>query len=282
MQNVAFIINPFSAKKEYHGFIKLLKEKVENPMVLISKSIEDSQNFIKKNWNTIDIFIAIGGDGTISTIAKELIDSDKILAAFPAGSGNGFARELNFTKNLDLLLSKLKEKKTILIDTFTVNNHLSINVSGVGFDGAVVKDFEKTSRGLANYAKVSFQNYFKFSPVSIQFESKFSKFDGDYLMINIANTRQFGNNAYIAPHADFADGILEIALVKKFPFNKFPKFAYQLFSKKLIPNKYLNYISTSEISFEINSKDWHLDGEYVELNSPIQVKIQPKSLRVLI
>ena len=33
-------------------------------------------------------------------------------------------------------------------------------------------------------------------------------------MMNIANTRQFGNNAYIAPHASKSDGLLEIALVK--------------------------------------------------------------------
>ena len=35
-------------------------------------------------------------------------------------------------------------------------------------------------------------------------------------MLNVANTRQFGNNAYIAPHASKSDGLLEIALVKSF------------------------------------------------------------------
>ena len=227
MNKVAFIINPFCAKKEYKIFLEKLNAKVENPIFLVSKSIQDTQDFIKKNWNLIDVFVAIGGDGTISTVAKELIHSDKILAAFPAGSGNGFARELKFTKDLDLLLLKLKNKKSIPIDTFTVNGHLSINVSGVGFDGKVAKEFEKTSRGLGNYVKVSTQNYFKFKPVDVVFESKFAQFDGKYLMLNIANTKQFGNNAFIAPQADFSDGILEIALVKKFPFYYFAKFGYR-------------------------------------------------------
>lgn len=282
MNNVAFIINPFSAKKDYYSFLKLLKSKVKNPLILISKSIEDSQNFIKKHWETVEIFVAIGGDGTISTIAKELINSDKILAAFPAGSGNGFARELKFEKNIDQLLNKIKIKKSIQVDTFTINDKLSINVSGVGFDGTVVKDFEKTNRGLWNYAKVSMQNYFSFIPVEVEFESQYKSFNGKYLMINIANTKQFGNNAFIAPQADHTDGILEIALVKKFPFYYFAKFGYQLFTKGLIPNKFLKYISTSDISFEINTENWHLDGEYNQISSPISVKILPKSLRVLV
>ena len=282
MTNVAFIINPFSAKKEYHVFLKQLKSRVEDPLFLISRSIEDTQNFIKNNWENADIFVAIGGDGTISTAAKEFINTDKILAAFPAGSGNGFARELNFTKNIDELLTKIKNKKSIQIDTFTVNGLLSINVSGVGFDGAVAKDFEKTSRGLANYVKISMQNYFKFKPVEVEFEEKYRSFNGKYLMINIANTKQFGNNAFIAPQADFADGILEIALVKKFPFYYFAKFGFQLFNKGLQENQYLKYISTSEISFKINTENWHLDGEYNKISSPIKVRILPKSLRVLV
>ena len=282
MQNVAFIINPFSAKKEYRAFLDLLKAKVENPLFLVSKSMEDTQIFILSNWDRVDVFVAVGGDGTISTVAKELIYSEKILAAFPAGSGNGFARELQFSKNLEKLLAKIRKNESIEIDTFTINNLLSINVSGVGFDGAVVKDFEKTNRGLYNYAKVSMQNYFKFQPVEVEFEEKFQAYNGKYLMINIANTRQFGNNAYIAPHADFADGILEIALVKKFPFYYFAKFGYQLFNKGLIENKFLQYISTSRISFKINSENWHLDGEYNQISSPIEVKILPKSLKVLV
>ena len=48
MQNVAFIINPFSAKKNYQPFLTSLKQKVENPLYIISKSIEDTENFIQK------------------------------------------------------------------------------------------------------------------------------------------------------------------------------------------------------------------------------------------
>lgn len=282
MQNVAFIINPFSAKKNYQPFLDSLKSKVENPLYIISKSIEDTENFIKNNFENIEIFVAIGGDGTISTVAKNIINSDKILAIFPAGSGNGFSNETKFSKNLDELLLKIKNKTTKEIDTFTVNNLLSINVSGTGFDGAVIEAFEKTNRGFKNYIKVSIKTFFNYQPISIKFEEKFKAFDGKYLMINIANTRQFGNNAYIAPHASKSDGLAEIALVKKFPFHHSPIFAYRMFTKKLVPNRYIHYLSVTEIQFSVNSDLWHLDGEFNKISSPIHIKVLPKSLKILV
>lgn len=283
MQNVAFIINPFSAKKNYKKFLDSLKSKVENPIVFISKSIEETEKFMDDYFSKIDVFIGIGGDGTLSSIAKKILNSDKILGGFPAGSGNGFSKEVNFEKNLDLLLDKIKNKNFTQIDTFTVNNRLSINVSGTGFDGEVVKRFEKTDRGFSNYIKVTLKTFFKYQPVEINFKSeKFQNYNGKYLMINIANTRQFGNNAFISPKSNFTDGFVEIALVKKFPFHYAAQFAYKMFAGKLKENQYVKYISTAEIEFSVDTKTWHLDGEFAEIQSPIQVKVQPKSLKVLI
>ena len=281
--NVAFIINPFSAKKNYQPFLDELSKKVENPLYLISKSLKATDDFINENWTKIDVFVAVGGDGTISTVAKKLINSEKILAVFPAGSGNGFSRETNFSKNISLLLDKIKNEKFRQIDTFTVNEHFSINVSGTGFDGKVVKEFEKTNRGFKNYIKVSIETFFNYKPISVKFSnSKYQSYNGTYLMLNVANTRQFGNNAYIAPMASKSDGLVDLVLVKKFPLYYSPFFAYRMFTKRLKDDDFVSYLPVSEIEFEVNTKNWHIDGEFKKINSPISIKVLPKSLRILV
>lgn len=283
MQNVAFIINPFSAKKNYQPFLDSLKKALGDPNYYISDSVEGTANFIRDNFDKTDIFVAVGGDGTISSVAKSLINTGKILAIFPAGSGNGFSNENNFSKNLEELLAKIKAKNYREIDTFKVNDKLSINVSGTGFDGKVVKEFERTDRGFKNYIKVSVKTFFSYKPIQVKFQSEqFKKHDGEYLMMNIANTRQFGNNAYIAPHASTVDGLVEVVLVKKFPLLYGAVFAIRMFSKNLKENEYVTYLSVPEIEFSVNTADWHLDGEYNEINSPVQIKVLPKSLKILI
>ena len=281
--NVAFIINPFSAKKNYQPFLDELSKKVEDLLFLVSKSLKDTDDFIDKNWNNVDVFVAVGGDGTISTVAKKLIHSEKILAVFPAGSGNGFSNETNFSKNISLLLEKIKNEKFREIDTFTVNEHFSINVSGTGFDGKVVKEFEKTNRGFKNYIKVSIETFFNYKPITIKFsDSKFQSYNGTYLMVNVANTRQFGNNAYIAPMASKSDGLVDLVLVKKFPLTYSPFFAFRMFTKRLKDDDYVTYLPVSEIDFEVNTRNWHIDGEFKKIKSPISIKVLPKSLRILV
>lgn len=283
MEKVAFIINPFSAKKNYQPFLNELKKKVENPLYYISESIQGTDDFIQQYFDVIDIFVAIGGDGTISTVARNLIKTDKILAIFPAGSGNGFSNETQFSKNLGALLEKIKEGKSRKIDTFTVNNRLSINVSGTGFDGKVVKEFEKTERGFKNYIKVSLKTFFNYKPIKVKFtDEAYRKYDGRYLMLNIANTRQFGNNAYIAPKASKSDGLVDMVLVKKFPLTYSALFAFRMFTKKLKDDEYITYLPVSEIAFEVNTKNWHLDGEFNRIESPIHIKVLPSSLTILI
>ena len=279
----AFIINPYSAKKEYKSFLKELKKKVSNPHYIISKSLEDTYQFIDKNKEQVDIFIAVGGDGTISTIAQKLVNTDRILGIFPAGSGNGFANETQFSTNLDELLAKIEKKNFRAIDTFLVNDKFSINVSGAGFDGAVAREFEKTSRGFANYMKTVVELFYSFKPIKITFKTKEHEiYNGEYLMINIANTKQFGNNAYIAPFADITDGLVDIVLVKKFPLTYAMPFVFKMFAKTLQKDEYIQYFSASEIEFELDTDTWHIDGEYLPLKSPIKIRVIPKSLNILI
>ncbi|MFP3593821.1 diacylglycerol/lipid kinase family protein [Chryseobacterium sp. SIMBA_038] len=283
MEKVAFIINPFSAKKNYQPFLNELIKKVGNPLYYVSESIQGTDDFIQNNFDKVDIFVAIGGDGTISTVAKNLISTEKILAIFPAGSGNGFSNETKFSKNLDELLEKIKVKNSRKIDTFTVNERLSINVSGTGFDGKVVKEFEKTDRGFKNYIKVSLKTFFNYKPIKVKFiDEKYQQYNGKYLMLNIANTRQFGNNAYIAPNASKSDGLVDMVLVKKFPLTYSALFAFRMFTKRLKDDSYVTYLPVSEIEFKVNTKNWHLDGEFNKIKSPIHVKVQPSSLNILV
>ncbi|WP_073064592.1 diacylglycerol/lipid kinase family protein [Chryseobacterium oranimense] len=283
MERTAFIINPFSAKKNYQPFLDELKKKVGNPLYYVSESIPGTDDFIRENFDNVDIFVAIGGDGTISTVARNLINTDKILAIFPAGSGNGFSNETKFSKNLDELLNKIKAKASRKIDTFTVNGRLSINVSGTGFDGKVVKEFEKTTRGFKNYIKVSLKTFFNYKPIKVKFlDEAYQQYNGRYLMLNIANTRQFGNNAYIAPNASKSDGLVDMVLVKKFPLTYSALFAFRMFTKRLKDDEYVTYLPVSEISFKVNTKNWHLDGEFNKIKSPVHVKVQPASLNILI
>lgn len=283
IDNCIFIINPNSAKGKYDGFVASLQKLHPNAKYFVSESKEHTTEIIQTHFESTDIFVAAGGDGTISSIAEHLINSDKILAVYPMGSGNGFARENEFTKDIEDLLAKIKVGKSMKIDTVKIDSHISLNVSGVGFDSIVADSFEGTNRGFLNYIKTTIGTYFKYEGIEVSFKTEeLKKYNGSYLMLNIANTRQFGNNAYIAPQADMADGLAELVLVKHFPNTHIPIFAKQLFSKELHLNPYVEFIPFKELELEVNQDIWHIDGDVQKINSPVQLKVQPASLNILI
>ena len=282
MQRTAFIINPNSSNGKYQSFLNKLNFLIDNPNIFISKSKKDTEDFINNNLNNIDIFVAVGGDGTISSIAKQLIYTDKILAVYPMGSGNGFAKENGFDKSIKKLLTKIQNKKSKIIDTIKINQEFSINVSGVGLDSVVAYNFEKTSRGFFNYIKTTIATFFSFNDINIKFKNiDYQKYNGKYLMLNVANTRQFGNDAFIAPNAILDDGLVDIVLVKRFSLIGSVKFEYQLFSKKLGGNPFVTYLRLEQIDLEIDNNIWHIDGDAMELPSPVEIQVLKHSLKVL-
>ena len=87
-----FILNPYAGIIPVKIIIsEELKRRKNELSYFKSLSIDDSGSRIKQSFEKYDIFIAAGGDGTVRSVASELIGTNKSLGVFPMGSGNGFA-----------------------------------------------------------------------------------------------------------------------------------------------------------------------------------------------
>jgi len=101
-------------------------------------------------------------------------------------------------------------------------------------------------------------------------------------MLSIANTRQFGNNALIAPQAKPNDGIFNIAIAKPFPGILFPFFVIRMMTGTLRESKYLKYLSTKgPVTVSSDEKRYHVDGEPLIISDQVTVSVSPGSLKVL-
>ena len=161
--------------------------------------------------------IIIGGDGTIRQVINALRDIEEIVfGIIPLGSGNGLARAAKIPAKPLQALQLLFIGTAKPIDAFTINNHFSCMLSGIGFDAKVAHDFaEKATRGLFTYTQQSLINYFKAHPYQFEIKTDDFSFFTEAYFISIANSNQFGNNVTIAPQASLTDGLLDIVIVQK-------------------------------------------------------------------
>jgi len=249
-----------------------------------SLSIDDSGSHIKQSFEKYDVFVAAGGDGTVRSVASELVDSRKILGVLPMGSGNGFAKELGFRANIRSLLKDIKKANTLNVDVIEINDLLCLNVAGIGLDSFVAHSFDRLkTRGFWSYALCTLKNLINLRPVHIKIKiSGEEAISEDLFVLSIANTRQFGNNAFIAPDAKPNDGIIDLVLIRPFPKILVPVFIYRLFTGTLNKSKYVKYIKTDKpFTIRTDETRFHIDGEPVEISGDVTVRVRREALTVL-
>jgi diacylglycerol kinase (ATP) len=232
----------------------------------------------------VDYVIAVGGDGTINEVAKVLVDTDVILGIIPSGSGNGLARDLHIPMNYDKAIEIIRENNVTKIDYGVANDNVFFCTCGVGFDALVSeKVLTQSSRGKLMYAKSMLEVFFNYKPESYKVISPDGIFEDKAFLVTCANASQYGNNGFIAPHANIQDGKMNIAILKPFPTIDAAKTAIQLVSKNISNNSKLVEILTSEALIKRKKPGvMHLDGNAIQTDKDICVRIVHKGLNVLV
>src|SRR5512133_1626869 len=272
-----FIINPDSGVTPVNYIVSLGLDLRRDLVAVKSLSKFDTETIINQNFNKHDVFIAAGGDGTVHTVATKLVDSDKILGVLPLGSGNGFAREFGFKMNVNALMSNIRKSEEMTIDVIEVNGHMCLNVAGIGLDSFVAHSFNDIKlRGFFPYIWLTLKTFIQLRPFPVTIWCGGEKIISEELfVVTVANTRQFGNNAFIAPDARPNDGIIDLVLIKPFPKIFGPVFVLRLFTKRINKSKYVHHIQTDrEVVIRTDETRFHIDGEPLKFSGEVTVKIK--------
>jgi len=230
-----------------------------------------------------DIVVAVGGDGSVNETAAGLIGTQTAMAIIPTGSGNGLARHLGIPLNLKKALEVINAGYETVIDSVQLNEHIFVNVAGIGFDAHIGWEFAKFGkRGFSSYLKIISREFprYKAQDVELIIDGKSSIKKA--FLISFANGSQWGNNAYIAPAADCRDGLIDIAILKDFNLLSAISIGYRLFKKTIHKSAALETIKAKEVIVRQPGTIAHIDGEPIETGNELRIKVNPLSLRIII
>ncbi|MFB5945665.1 diacylglycerol/lipid kinase family protein [Albibacterium profundi] len=287
-KKLLFIINPISGGKEKKDFEKRsaqfldadlfeaqyrFSEKPGHAAELTQQAISDSY----------DVVVAVGGDGTINEVARTLVNTSVVLGIIPEGSGNGLAGYLEIPmimKEAILLLNKFRVKR---IDSGKLNDHYFFNMAGIGFDAVISDRFDKDSiRGPFGYMKTVVSEIGHYKAEDYEFVIDGKHYKEEAFMISLANSPQYGNNAYVSPNASVSDGLLDVCIVKPFPLFLLPKMLFHLFSRTTDKSGYVDIIRGKEILIRREKEGYvHVDGQPIHLGKDLRCSILPSSLCII-
>jgi YegS/Rv2252/BmrU family lipid kinase len=288
-RKILVIINPVSGTKSKKGISEKIKE-VASPELFDVEvvyteyeghAVEIASRGVRDKF---DYVIAVGGDGTINEVAKALIHTDVVLGIVPSGSGNGLARELFIPMNRQKAIRIITEGVVKAIDYGIANDNVFFCTCGVGFDAQVSeKALTRKKRGVWMYAQDMLSTFYKFNPERYKVSCNEGSFDGEAFVVTCANASQYGNNAYIAPHADIQDGKMNITVLKPLSALNVPKAAIQMFSRNLANNKrFVEFITPEAVIERGHAGVMHLDGNAIYTGEVIRVQVVRQALKVLV
>jgi YegS/Rv2252/BmrU family lipid kinase len=226
--------------------------------------------------------VAVGGDGTVNEVAQALLHTPVAMGIIPKGSGNGLARHLGIPVKINMAVNCLFNSETIHMDTFRINGKLSLNVSGIGFDGYIADLFGGDStRGFQGYTKLVLNEFMNFPEFEAEITYGETQLKKKAFVIAIANSSQYGNNARIAPTASVCDEILNVSVLKKFPLYRLD-FIYSFFTGTIDQSAYCESLQVRDVSIKLPAPmSFHIDGEPAGKSDFFKVEMVPASLQML-
>lgn len=275
-----FIINPISGKGKKAKIAQLLLAK--GYKVAFTEYAGHAEVLAREA--TDEVVVAVGGDGTVNEVARGIVGTEKALGIIPCGSGDGLARHLGLSHNIEKALRTIEQGECKRMDTAEVNGRLFLSVCGVGFDAVVSERFAKSGkRGLANYIRQGLKTWRNYTPEKYIVEIDGKEIDVEALFITVGNSDQWGNNAKITPLADCCDGILDITIVEKFGVLEMPWLALRLMTGTLQRSRKVHCYKGKEVRIIRECEGAaHADGDWFMESATLNIKILPSTLKVIV
>jgi len=235
------------------------------------------------------IVVAAGGDGTISAVAAALAGTDKVLGVLPVGTLNHFAKDLGIPLDLETAVRTIREGEVTAVDVGEVNGRIFINNSSLGIYPQIVSRREAQQQRLARgkwpaffWATIQALRRFPFLDLRITFEGKQLFRRTSFLFI--------GNNQYeiagfnLGSRTCINAGKLGLYLSHRTGRLGLFRLALHALFGRVDQAKDFDAFCVTEARIETKKSRLLVafDGEVERMETPLQYRIRPAALHVLV
>lgn len=261
----------------------LQEEPFRSWQFIILNKEKDTAEIIKEAMShNISHIVVAGGDGTVRSVASCLLNKQVLLSILPTGSGNGIAREWGLTFSPEQFFSHFDSGQIISMDSGYCNEFFFLCTCGFGVEAMVAHRFHNMSvRGLPGYIAATMSVLLKMKNYDFYYAINGKK-DRRYAayIATVANIKQWGNNFYISPFSQPADGKMELVFLRKKNLYALLYDLYLCRKNKLQMSDDFFSISFTTLQLNVPSLLAHVDGEPVQIKNPVNIVIYPKSIRI--
>ncbi len=284
---ILFVINPISGAKgkiAWEPAIRKYFEGLEHSFDFFLLDGKDDATSLKYWIEKLqpERVIAVGGDGTVSLVAEQLLGTNIPMGILPAGSANGMAKELDIPVEVDGALDIILNGEIKSCDAIRINDkELSLHLSDLGVNAQLVKYFEQGNlRGKLGYALKVFKVLWRKKMMDVTIQTNKEEIKRHAFMVVIANASKYGTGALINPEGNIGDGLFEIVVVRRIHFISVLKMFLKF--KRFNPKKVELFQAESAIITSVKKTHFQVDGEYLGKVDSVKATIIKSQLKIIL
>ncbi len=288
-KRILFVVNPISGTRRKKSVLEVVEQKIDAKKFdcdirTTAYAGHAADIAAQAAADGVDVVAAIGGDGTVNEVARSIVHTPTALAIIPCGSGNGLARHLRIPINASRAVEVINSCTVHSLDYGKINGRPFFCTCGMGFDAFISARFAQGKhRGPIAYAQNVITGGLSYRPDVYTIMNGDDAVGKKAFLIACANASQYGNNAFIAPHASMKDGLMDITIMEPFNLIESPFITLQLFLGSIADSSHVRAFKTKQLVVERERPGFvHCDGEPFETGKRIEIDIIPQGLNVVV
>lgn len=252
-----------------------------------------------------DLVAIAGGDGTVGRIAKRLLGTSTPIAVLPMGTANNIAKTLHLlNRPITDLIAAWPAARRAKFDVGVANgpwgeSKYFIEGLGVGlFTGTMsrldatgnieIAHLDDAEEKVMSVLEILKKRLPAYPCKNLKISADGQDIGGEYILLEVMNTRYVGPNLYLAPDADACDGLLDVVCVSKPEQENFSRYLTECIEGKLTPPE-LRVRKVRHLKIEWEGFAVHIDDEVWPDKIPqfplstkiIDVQVRPDAVEFL-
>ncbi|MFC1967969.1 diacylglycerol/lipid kinase family protein [Chloroflexota bacterium] len=175
-----------------------------------------------------ELVVSVGGDGTINEIVNGLYDAgslgDTMLGIIGTGTGGDYIRTIGIPRHYLEACQRIANPRKLVVDLGVVEyasnglmaKRLFVNFAGLGFDAEVAKATTQRFKALGSipsYLAGLLTTFLSYENKEVSLKLDGQAEERKVCVILMSNGKYGGGGMLAAPHADPADGLLDIFII---------------------------------------------------------------------
>jgi diacylglycerol kinase (ATP) len=230
-----------------------------------------------------EIVVAAGGDGTVGTVACELLEKETALGILPLGSVMNVARMLDIPRDLEGAAAIIATGEVRTIDVGEAKGQIFFEGGSVGLNAAVFRKAQQADSGSGRYRALlaALWVLLRYRPPRMVLHLDDRVLTTRALAVSVANGPYSGLGFTVSPDATPDDGKFDVVVFSRFSRTELIRhFVSIAFGRRQYSAKTATY-RTSRVRIEgVHPLPCRADGHDLGY-TPVEYVMRPGALRVV-